>query len=267
MKQTPIDVVMITQVASLFFWILVVVGILVAGQWKQGARDFRDRMVVQWKPALTLAVLFLVGMAASGTSILNFHAITVFCQSLVGFAITKSIGGFEPLPVTNAILQRERAWRKIGSLVIVSLVTVLPILLAGSAGMYLGQHLFGETSRTAEIASAFPANKWLAFFVFLSGGGIAEESPYRLVVLSLIWRLTHRKWLAILLSAVLFGAYHLTPLNGMYPGFLQFPISQFLASTFIGIVLGTVFVKYGYETTVLSHTLSDWIPYSLFSIN
>jgi len=71
--------------------------------------------------------------------------------------------------------------------------------------------------------------------------------------------------LAIAASAVLFGAYHLTPLDGMYRTFWQFPVSQFVASTLMGIVWGIVYVKRGYETAVLAHTLSNWIPFMLFS--
>jgi membrane protease YdiL (CAAX protease family) len=93
---------------------------------------------------------------------------------------------------------------------------------------------------------------------------MAEETPYRLLFLSLIWMLTKRRGLAIFGSALLFGAYHLTPLDGMYQTFLQFPVSQFLASTLIGIVWGYLFVRRGYETTVLAHTLSDWLPMLIF---
>jgi membrane protease YdiL (CAAX protease family) len=41
--------------------------------------------------------------------------------------------------------------------------------------------------------------------------------------------------------------------------------SQFLASTAIGVVWGYVYVKRGYETVVLAHTLSDWLPFLWFA--
>jgi len=110
-----------------------------------------------------------------------------------------------------------------------------------------------------------PSNKWLTFFLLLSGAGIAEETTYRLLSLSLFWKITKRRWLAVFMSALLFGAYHLSPLNGMYRIFWQFPISQFLASMLIGLVWGWLFVKRGYETAVLGHTLSDWLPLMLFT--
>jgi membrane protease YdiL (CAAX protease family) len=51
----------------------------------------------------------------------------------------------------------------------------------------------------------------------------------------------------------------------MYRTFLQFPASQFLASVLIGIVWGYVYVKRGYETAVLAHTFSDWLPFLIFA--
>jgi len=50
----------------------------------------------------------------------------------------------------------------------------------------------------------------------------------RIVMLFFIWKKAKRKWLAIILSALVFGAYHLTPLSGIYRVFWQFPISHSL---------------------------------------
>ena len=264
MEQTPTEVIIANLVFSVF-WILVVAVALVIGQRRQGARSFRDKMIAQWKPSLTIAILFVVGMGLGGRGFLNPYGITIFCQALIGLTLARGIAGYEPLLVTQSVIQRQRVWRSIGLMAGIALISVLPALVIGSVGISIGQQIFGETNRSAEAMGMFPANKWLTLFLLLSGAGIAEETPYRLVFLSFLWRLTHRRWLAIILSAVIFGAYHLTPLDGMYRVFWQFPISQFLASTLIGVVWGYVFVKRGYETAVLGHTLSDWIPFMLFS--
>ncbi len=66
--------------------------------------------------------------------------------------------------------------------------------------------------------------------------------------------------MAILLSAAAFGAYHLTPIDSLYLTFWQYPLRQFFSSFFAGIVLGYVYVRRGYETAVLGHTLTDWLP-------
>jgi len=109
-----------------------------------------------------------------------------------------------------------------------------------------------------------PQNKWLVFFTLLSGAGIAEEAVYRLIFLSIFWRLTHNRWSAIILSSLLFGAYHLTPLSAMYKVFWQYPISQFVAASLVGIILGYFYIKRGYETAVIGHTFADWIPMMIF---
>jgi membrane protease YdiL (CAAX protease family) len=223
-------------------------------------------MIRQWKPSLAIAALLTISTALGfgGRGIFNPYAVTVFCQLLVGFALAGSIRGYEPLPVTRSIIRRERAARAIGNMIGISLLLVLLVLMVEGIVTSIGQQVFGETNHAAEtMGTFFPSSKWQTFFLLLSGAGIGEETPYRLVFLSLFWRLTGHRWVAIILSAVLFGAYHLTPLDTMYRVFLQFPISVFLASSLIGTMLGYVFVKRGYETAVFGHTLSDWIPYTL----
>lgn len=85
------------------------------------------------------------------------------------------------------------------------------------------------------------------------------------MLVSLIWRWTRRPWLAIALSAVLFGIYHLTPLDLFYRTCWQAPITQFLISTLGGMVMGYVYVKKGYETAVLGHTLGNTVIFSLMA--
>jgi membrane protease YdiL (CAAX protease family) len=100
--------------------------------------------------------------------------------------------------------------------------------------------------------------------VLLSGSGIAEETPFRLVLLSTIWKVAKRKWPAIVLSALVLGAYHLTPLSGMYRVFRKYPVSQFSALMLIGLVWGYLFTKRCYETSVLGHAFSNWLPLMVF---
>jgi hypothetical protein len=38
-----------------------------------------------------------------------------------------------------------------------------------------------------------------------------------------------------------------------------------MASTLIGLVWGYLFIKRGYETTVLGHTFSNWLPLMFFA--
>lgn len=250
---------------SIVFWILMVLIILIAGRTLPAVHDFKTRMTGKWKPALAIAVLFVLGMGIAGNGFFNIYAAAIFCQALIGLTLASDIAGYQPLPVVNAFTQRSHILRQVILLVLISILVVLPALLIGTIGLDIGRHLFGEANYTQEAVNMLPSNKWLTFFLLLSGAGIAEETIYRLVILSLLWKCTGRKRLAIVLSALIFGAYHLTPLSGMYRVFWQFPISQFLASSLIGILWGYLLTKRGYETAVLGHTLSDWLPLMIFT--
>jgi len=267
MNQTPPEVITATLI-FITFWLVTVLVILIAGRYYPGLGGFRDRMISKWKPALAIAGLYIISTGLGGRSILNPYVVAIFCQALVGLTLASSIERYEPLPVANALFRRQKAVKQVVLLLVISLVAVVPALLIGTIGLDIGKHIFGEANYTQQATSTITAptaNKWAFFFLFLAGAGIAEEAIYRLVCLSLIWKLTNRKRLAILLSAVLFGIYHLTPLNGMYLTNWQFPISQFIASTLIGLVWGYLFVKRGFGTAVLGHTLSDWLPLMLFA--
>jgi membrane protease YdiL (CAAX protease family) len=257
--------VKIAALSFIAFWLITVCVIFVAGQYYCPVRDFKNRMISKWKPALVIAGLFIIGMGIGGSGFFNPYAIAIFCQALIGLAIASDIEDYQPLPVVDAFVQRRQILRRTILLIFISVLVVVPALLIGTVGLDIGRHLFGEPNHTREAANMLPPNKWLTFFLLFSGAGIAEETPYRLVVLSLIWKVTKRKWLAMILSALVFGAYHLTPLSGMYRVFWQFPISQFLASTLIGMIWGYLFIKRGYETTVLGHALSDWLPLMIFA--
>ncbi len=178
--------------------------------------------------------------------------------------MARGIANYEPLQTTQAILRRERIIRHVALFIVIGVIAGIVGLLIGTVGLGIAQSIFRESNYTREAAQSFSIDKAQVFFQFLWGAGIAEETTYRLVALSFVWALTGRRWLAIFISAMLFGAYHLTPLSGNYLTFLKFPISQFVGSTLIGIVWGYVYVKRGYETTVLSHALSNWIPVLLF---
>ena len=221
-------------------------------------------MLARWKAAAVIAGLFIFGMGLGGRSFFNPYAIAVFCQALVGLALASNLD-FEPLPLSIAVSHRKGVFRQVLLTLLLSVLVVLPALVIGTVGLDIGQQVFGENNFTQQAQGMLPSNKWLTFFLLLSGAGIAEETTYRLLSLSLFWKITKRRWLAVFMSALLFGAYHLSPLNGMYRIFWQFPISQFLASMLIGLVWGWLFVKRGYETAVLGHTLSDWLPLMLFT--
>jgi membrane protease YdiL (CAAX protease family) len=245
-------------------WPLAIAAIVIAGRCWPRARAFADRMLAQWKPALAVALIALIAWAVTGRGLLNPLIIAIFCQCMIGFAVARDIPGFEPLTVTQAVTRRDHPVRSVVLLLMISLLLAVVGMAVAVVGIDIIRQVVGETYSAEDALGEFPFTTVQAFFYFLVGAGIIEEATYRLVALSLIWRWTRRRWLAIVLSAVLFAIYHLTPLSGMYRASWEFPISQLVSSTLIGLVWGYAYVKRGYETAVLAHTLSDWLPVLLF---
>jgi hypothetical protein len=265
MSQTPQEVI---TAAFCFtgFWLVSVLAILLAGKYVAAFSRFRQRVLAQWKPALLAAAIFVISMGLGGSGWLNPYAIAIFCQAMIGLAVASSIPGFKPLPAVNAIKDHRNVFIQVALPISIALMAVIPVMLIGTVGLTIGRQIFDETSNTQQaVSSLVHTNKWLVFFSLLGGAGIAEETTYRLIVLSLVWKLTRHKRLAIMVSALVFGAYHLSPLNGLYKFFWQFPVSQFLASALIGLVWGYLFTKRGYGTAVLGHALSDWLPMMVFT--
>ena len=258
------DEVRITSLIFFAFWPLSVLATVVAGRRWPRARPFADQMLAQWKPALAAALMVLIAWAVTGRGLLNPLIIGIFCLCLIGFAVARDIPGFEPLAVTQAVIRRDHPVRSVVLLLIIALLAAIVGIALGAVGIDVIRQIVGETYSAEEALGEFRFTKVQAFFYFLAGAGILEETMFRLVALSLIWRWTRRRRLAILLSAILFAIYHLTPLDGMYRTFWEFPISQLVSSTLIGLVWGYAYVKRGYETAVLAHTLSDWLPVLLF---
>jgi membrane protease YdiL (CAAX protease family) len=257
----------ITQLATLlfiFFWILLTSTILLFGKRIPRLADFRQSMLRQWKPALAISLLYLLGIALGGRVSLDPYALAIFCEAMIGLALARGIPAFDPLPVTAAILSRTRIARALALALLWAVVAATVAFVAGGIVMSFAQQFFHETNQNSQALNGFAPGPWQAFGLFLSGAGIGEETPFRLVVVGLLWRFVRRRGWAVFLAALLFAAYHLTPLNSMYRTFLLFPVSQFLSSVIYGLVWGWLFVKRGYETTVLAHTLSDWVPMMVF---
>jgi len=265
-SETPPEIIA-AYIGSLLFWVLLVAGIWLSGRQWERFRNFRDHMIRQWKPAVGIALVYIMSVLLRGSnsnwlSVL-LGSVMTFCQAILGLSLARRIIGFEPLPVASAVTRREGIGRSLLLMVVFALLAVAIGIAASGLGTGLA-HALGEAKvPTSSNDSSMPP-LWQLFFYFLSGAGIAEETVYRLVFVSLFWKITDRSWIAILVSGLLFGAYHLTPLSGMYATFWQYPLTQFLSSAFIGIVWAYVYVKRGYETAVLAHTLSDWLPPAIF---
>jgi len=258
MEQIPSESVIASRALALF-WALVSSVILVAGRWHPGALGFREKMLAQWKPALVIALLHLLGAGFGGYGFFQLSSIGYFCQAMIGLALARGISDFEPLPVSQAMINGEKRTEPLYAMLVFSLAVVLAALFVNGVLVSLLSKLFGEEiSSSSGFGSFFPQNALQSLLLLLAGAGIAEETTYRLVFLSLFWRLTRRPGVAVILSALLFGAYHLSPLDAVYRQLWERPLTVFTLSAVMGLFMGYVYTRHGYETAVLGHTLGDW---------
>jgi membrane protease YdiL (CAAX protease family) len=217
----------------------------------------------QWTASLVIALLYTLGSGVGGMGFFSTGSIRIFCEAMIGLALAHSIAGFEPLPVAQSVIRREGRTEQIALMLAGAISVVMAAFVVNGLLWGMLVQLFGETTSNPQgIASFFPI-PWQGFFLLLAGAGIAEETTFRLMCTSLFWHLTRNRWAAIVISALLFGAYHLSPLDAFYCQYWERPMTVFTMSTVMGIVMGYVYAKRGYETIVLGHTLGDWIPFLL----
>jgi membrane protease YdiL (CAAX protease family) len=99
--------------------------------------------------------------------------------------------------------------------------------------------------------SASPA---LASLLFFFGVALAEELGYRFFAGSWLLSLTGRKWIAVLLPAVVYGLSH-TRLDFLPPAEPFW--ARAVVLTLVGCVWGWAFLRYDALTVVLSHFTAD----------
>lgn len=228
-----------------------------SGRWAAWNRQ----IWAEWKPAAVLAALYLMASLVRGD--VNPIAAGVFFQAMIGLAIARSIPGFDALPVVHAIREQRHVLRMIALMVLVGAVANVAASLLGSAGLAAGRFL-GEGDYTKQLAGSLEVNAFQAFFVLLGGAGVAEEVVFRLLAVSIVWKLTGRAWAGVGGGALLFALYHFTPLDGFYRTEWLFPIGALASNLLVGAVWGIVYVKRGLETAIAGHMLLDWLTFVTF---
>jgi membrane protease YdiL (CAAX protease family) len=129
----------------------------------------------------------------------------------------------------------------------------------------IGQSFGDQPIDMADVASEFDYGSPLILLVNLViGAGIFEELLFRVGIMTLVWGLARRWGVGLIVSAILFGVYHLSPISGI-DSYLTAPVSVFLNSFTIGIFTGLVYRFRGFTTTVLMHSLGDWMMIMIFS--
>ena len=150
---------------------------------------------------------------------------------------------------------------------------IIPGFIAGVAG---GLLLFASLRLSPAAIAALPAEFTPPLYARVLYGGFTEEVLLRWGVMSaftwLAWRFFQRKrgavsqgltWLAIAVSALLFGVGHL-PVASYLIGSLNGPVALFvvgLNATF-GVLFGWLFWRRGLESAMIAHALTHLVSYA-----
>lgn len=120
--------------------------------------------------------------------------------------------------------------------------------------------IFGETQPSIQgTISSFNTEYPLASLVqFLIGAGLLEELLFRVGIMTIVWKWTGRWGWGLLVSAICFGFYHISPLSTLQSVNIINPVTSVLSSFFMGLFMGFVYRKRGFMTVVLLHGLGDW---------
>ncbi len=81
---------------------------------------------------------------------------------------------------------------------------------------------------------------------------LSEEIVYRLFAVTLLAKLLRSRWVAIVLSSMLWGLGHTA--YPIYPVY-----TRFVEVTLIGIVFGWIFIRFGFAAAVITHAVLDSI--------
>jgi hypothetical protein len=241
--------------------LIMMVLVLITRLFNTKAKVFSKKVFTYWKPALIIVIIYFISASiGSGLSAVNLiWSVGLFCQTLIGLSIAYSIDGFQPFPIAANSSLKGKFIRSCLLMIAIAIIASIAVMLTSGISAGIG-HIFGESSSTDSVTSLLPKNGIKALFALLAGAGIIEGVTYRLIVLSLAMRLTKKRLPAILLAAVVFAIYHFTPLNMMYKIYWQIPVTQLVNVMFGAIIIGFIYTKRGFGTSVLSHTLADGLP-------
>jgi membrane protease YdiL (CAAX protease family) len=144
-------------------------------------------------------------------------------------------------------------------------------------GLLTGVFLFVANNYGPEAWVQAQAGYYPSLAVRVLFGGVTEEVLLRWGLMSsvlwLLWRLlqqghgtprSYLAWIAILLSALIFGVAHL-PAVSMELGGLSGPIAAFIVggNTIAGIAFGWLYWRHGLETAMIAHTVAHIVNYAV----
>jgi len=192
-------------------------------------------------------------------------AVLVGIATWVGVHLASSVGLHAP--VFEAIVLRQRAITKLTP-------QILPGFLLGFFG---GVLLYISSTQGPDVliqAAEIPNIPLLSRLLY---GGITEELLLRWGLMSLLvwilWRFIQKGagvprpqyiWVAIFLSAFIFGAGHL-PAASMLAGGLSLTLTVYIivVNSIFGIMFGWLYWRHGLESAMIAHATSHLINYLL----
>lgn len=241
--------------------LILILAIFLAGFFNANAKEFSKKVVSQWKSSLIITgIYFISATIGSGLSAVSFiWSIGVFCQTMVGMSIAYNIDNYQPLPIAVKMSFNWKFIRSCFLMIGIAVAASIAIMITSGISMGIGR-ILGEASSTEEVAGLMPKNGARAFFSLFAGAGIIEGVTFRLIVVTLVWKLTQNRVSAVLIAAVIFAVYHFIPLNMMYRVYWQMPVTQFINVLLGASIIGFIYIRRGFETSILSHTFADWIP-------
>lgn len=224
---------------------------------------FWARIVKQWQTATILTLIYLVAVSVSITAFeTEPHRILVsivtngayiFCLTMLGLGFAANIVGFEPFRLRRGAKGIPSIF--MGMLILFALFGLKKFTV--SQGLIaLGITGPPETTSGLEFFQEFSLVQ--IFFMLLMGAGIAEEVFFRLFIMTGLWCLLKRSSLAIVFSAILFGLYHLSPLDNLYLTFWEYPVHKFITTFLFGLGAAWIYSKKGLEAPIIAHTFWDF---------
>jgi membrane protease YdiL (CAAX protease family) len=237
--------------------------------------------VINWKLFFILLVASVIGglmvlpytMTITSTPASLFTPFVIFAsviQNIVQFSITIFIGlylatkiGFG-FPILENWLKGESVGSRLKSILPIS----IELGIVGSALVIVFSLLyvpFPDLLRQSGISVPL----WQSFLAIFYGG-IGEEILFRLFVMTLLVWVTFKikktsigtptpigVWLAIVISAVLFGLGHL-PVASSYVTINAMTVTEAIVNNgIIGIVCGWLYWKKGLESAMIAHFSAD----------
>ncbi len=147
-------------------------------------------------------------------------------------------------------------------------IAVVVMVIGGGLSNNIGEavgSLFGEVSREQSDSGFMPGVGWPSLFLdMLIGAGLFEELLFRAGIMTLVWKLTKGWGWGLVVSAILFGFYHIT-MSSLSGYFLEAPIASVVSSAIMGLVLGSIYRYRGLTMAVLVHALTNFIGLMMFN--